>query len=79
VILEGQFVTEYRHFVKLKLMIPNRSDSMAQGSSEIFSRFPMALESPCRRRKRAKSDFFNGLKKPGGQHPSVAQILHSWK
>jgi hypothetical protein len=64
---------------ELKLMISNRSDNVAHPSCEIFSRFPTAVESPCCHRKPSKSDFFNELKTPGGQHPSVAQIFHSWK
>src|SRR5437016_12947116 len=54
-----------------------RSDSVAQGTCEIFSRFPMTLESPSWHRKRSKSGFFSELKKPCGQPPSVAQIFHS--
>jgi hypothetical protein len=64
---------------ELKLMISNRSDNVAHLSCAIFSRFPTAVEWPCCHRKPSKSDFFNELKTPGGQHPSVAQIFHSWK
>ena len=57
----------------------NRSDNVAHLSCAIFSRFPTAVESPCRHRKPSKSDFFNELKTTSSQHPSVAQIFHSWK
>jgi hypothetical protein len=64
---------------ELKLMISNRSDNVAHLSCEFFSRFPTAVEWPCCHRKPSKSDFFNELKTPSSQHPSVAQIFHSWK
>ena len=60
-------------------LLSNRSDNVAHLSCEIFSRFPTAVESPCCHRKPSKSEFFNELKTPSSQHPSVAQIFHSWK
>jgi hypothetical protein len=64
----------------LRACVPsNRSDNVAHLSCEFFSRFPTAVEWPCCHRKPSKSDFFNELKTPSSQHPSVAQIFHSWK